>query len=49
MAFRGKRYTFHGAFGSKAKAERRERARKNSFIRKYRIHGSTRYVVMREK
>lgn len=49
MAFRGKRYTFHGAFKSKAKARRRERGRKDSFIRKYRIHGDMRYVVMRER
>ena len=48
MAGRGRRVTFHGAFGSKAKAQAKER-RVHGFIKRVRIKGSTRYVVMKEK
>jgi hypothetical protein len=49
MAGRGRRYTFHGAFNSKAQAQRKERARPGSFIRAFRIRGHNRYVVMKER
>ena len=50
MAGRGRRYTFHGAFSSKAKAQARERARSGSFIRRYKMRRlGLRYVVMRER
>lgn len=46
MAGRGRKFTFHGAFKSKKKAVRKEHA-VGGFIRKKRIRGHTRYVVMR--
>jgi hypothetical protein len=46
MAFRGKQMTFHGAFSSKERAVRKERDTAGAFIRKRRIRGRTRYVVM---
>lgn len=54
MAGLGRRVTFHGAFKTKAKAERKERSRPDSFVRKYtwrtrRGKRVTRYVVMRER
>jgi hypothetical protein len=49
MAGRGRRYTFHGVFSSKAKARRKERAHPGSFIREFRILGYRRYVVMKGK
>jgi hypothetical protein len=49
MAGAGRRYTFHGAFKTKAKAQRKERSRAGSFIREFRIRGHKRYVVMRER
>lgn len=44
----GRRVCFHGAFASKAKAVRKER-KVHGFIRKIRIKGSSRYVVMTRK
>ena len=49
MAGKGKKFRFHGAFGSKAAAVRKERSTPRSFIRKRRIRGDTRYVVMSRK
>ena len=45
MAGRGRRFKFHGAFGSKAKAKAKERA-VGGFIKRMKIRGDTRYVVM---
>ena len=45
MAKRGRRFTFHGAFGSKEKARKKERA-VHGFIKRIKIRGDTRYVVM---
>lgn len=41
----GKRICFHGAFATKAKAVKKERA-VQGFIRRLKVRGSTRYVVM---
>jgi len=49
MAGRGYRYTIHGAFGTKAKAEAKERRRRGSFVQKARIRGKTRWLVLRER
>ncbi len=49
MAKRGRWYVFHGAFGTKAKARRKERRRKGAFIREVLIRGKKRYLVMTEK
>jgi len=38
-------FKFHGAFATKAKAKAKERA-VGGFIRKARVRGSTRYIVM---
>lgn len=48
MAKRGRKFTFHGAFSTKAKATRKERS-VGGFIRKVRVRGDTRYVVMTRK
>lgn len=46
MAKRGRKVTFHGAFGSKAKAEAKERRIRGAFIRTIRVRGQRRFVVM---
>lgn len=43
---RGGLFIFHGAFATKEKARKRERARKGAFIKVRIIRGHTRYVVM---
>lgn len=48
MAKTGRQFKFHGAFGTKAKAVKKER-RVNGFIRRVKIKGSTRYVVLTRK
>ena len=48
MAGRGRRVTFQGAFSSKAKARIKERAVRG-FIKRVKVRGSTRYVVIKEK
>ena len=48
MAGRGRRVTFHGAFSTKAKARKKERAVRG-FIKRVKIRGSTRYVVMKDR
>jgi hypothetical protein len=45
MAKRGRKVTFHGAFGTKAKAKRKEHS-VGGFIERVRIRGRVRYVVM---
>lgn len=49
MAKRGRKFTFHGAYGSKAGAARKERKVSGGFILKRRIRGSVRYIVMGKK
>lgn len=46
MAKRGRRFTFHGAFATKAKARQKERRVKGAFIRRVTIRGDTRFVVL---
>ena len=46
---RGRRFTFHGAFATKAKAQARERAGRGRFIRRVKVRGSVRYVVMERR
>lgn len=41
--------TFYGAFKSKKKAVRKERKHRGSFIRKIKVRGDNRYVVMKPK
>jgi hypothetical protein len=45
MAHRGRKVTFHGAFGTKVKAKRKERA-VGGYIRRARIRGEIRYLVL---
>jgi hypothetical protein len=49
MAGKGRRNTFHGAFKSKAKAQRRERSRKGSYIREVKIRKQRRFLVMKPR
>lgn len=46
MAKRGRKVVFHGAFKTKAKAVRKEGRVARSYIRKTRIKGHTRYMVL---
>jgi hypothetical protein len=46
MAGKGMRFKFHGAFGSKQAALRKERRRKHSHILSRKIHGKRRYIVV---
>lgn len=48
MAGKGKRFTFHGAYGKKADAKRKERA-VGGFIERKVIKGHLRFVVMKGK
>jgi hypothetical protein len=48
MAKRGRKVTFHGAFGSKEAAQVKER-KVGGFIKRTKVRGATRYVVMSEK
>src|SRR5262245_56307187 len=43
---KGRRFKFHGAFGSKAAAVRKERRVKHAFIRPTNIKGHRRYMVL---
>jgi hypothetical protein len=43
-----RRFTFHGAYSSKQKANKKCERVKDSFVRKMRIRGDTRYVVMKK-
>ena len=45
MAKRGRRFSFHGAFGTKAAARKKERA-VGGFVRRAKIRGQTRYLVL---
>lgn len=46
MSKRGRTVTFHGAFGTKAKARAKERGGRGRFIKRVKMRGGTRYVVM---
>lgn len=49
-AGKGRRFTFHGAFATKAKAVRKERSEgKGAFIRRVSIRGRRRFVVMKAR
>lgn len=50
MAKRGRRFMFHGAFGSKAKAKAKERSLgKGAFVQQHTIRGSRRFVVFTKR
>lgn len=49
MAKRGKKVTFHGAFGSKKKAKAKERRTRGAFIRKVTIKRKARWLVLTKK
>lgn len=42
-------FKFHGAFGSKRKAVKKERAAKGRFILKRKIRGISRWIVVSKK
>jgi hypothetical protein len=46
MAKRGRAFGFHGAFSKKADAVRKERTIRGAFVKRIRVRGQTRYVVM---
>lgn len=47
---RGKRFVFHGAFGTKARAVKKERKVKGAFVRKKHFRGrGTRWMVLTRK
>jgi hypothetical protein len=43
---RGRRIDFHGAYGTKAKAQRKQRATPGASVSKVKVKGKTRYLVM---
>lgn len=49
MARRGRKFNIHGAFGTKARAERKHKQVKRSWIIKRKVRGDTRYIVLSEK
>lgn len=48
MAAKGRKFKFHGAYGTKSKAVRKEK-RVGGFIRRTRINGHVRYLVLTRK
>ena len=48
MAGQGRKFTFHGAFDRKEDAKREEK-KVHGFIRRAKIRGHLRYVVMKPK
>ncbi len=48
MSGRGRKFKFHGAFGTKKKARAKER-KVGGFIRRVKIRRKVRYVVMTQK
>ena len=46
MAGLGREVGFHGAFGTKAKAKAKERQVRGAYIRRVKIKGNTRYLVL---
>jgi hypothetical protein len=49
MAKRGRKFVFHGAFGSKARAKAKEHQGSGRFIRTVTVKGHRRYLVMSKK
>ena len=49
MAKKGRKVIFHGAFGTKAGARRKESAGSGRYIRKSRIRGRVRYLVLERR
>jgi hypothetical protein len=50
MAKRGRRVSFHGAFGTKAKAKAKERRTAHSYVRRVKMKGrGVRYLVLTRK
>jgi hypothetical protein len=49
MAKKGRRVVFHGAFGTKSDAVRKEKAGSGRFIKTVKVRGQKRYVVMSRK
>jgi hypothetical protein len=43
------RVKFHGAFGSRAKAERKKKRVKGGSIRRIKVRGDTRYAVISKR
>ena len=48
MAGKGRQFTFHGAFGTKAGAKRKERS-VGGFIKRTKIRRKTRWLVLKRK
>ncbi len=46
MAGSGREVGFHGAFGTKAKARKKERRVRGAYITRVKIKGNTRYLVL---
>lgn len=46
MAGRGRKFTFHGAFARKIDAEVKSDQFRQAFVRRVRIRGKTRYLVL---
>ncbi len=46
MPKRGHKVVFHGAFGTKARARRKERRRSGAWIKRVKIGKDTRYLVL---
>jgi len=46
VAKRGRKFTFHGAYGTKARAQRKEARVRGAFIRVTTIRGRRRYLVL---
>lgn len=46
MAGQGRRFLFHGAFGTKAGAQAKEASRPGCFIKQVKIRGKRRWLVM---
>lgn len=45
----GRMVEFHGAFSSKAKAQKKERTRSGAYIQRVKIKGKTRFLVLTRK
>jgi hypothetical protein len=46
---RGRKVTFHGAFGTRAKANRKHKRVRGSYVQRKRMRGGTRYLVLKRK
>ena len=43
---KGRRVDFHGAFGTKSKAKRKEAKVRGAYVERVKIRGQTRYLVL---